>query len=292
MIEIGKMNRLCVVGLVEQGAYLEGGEQGEVFLPRKYFAKGSVLEGAYLQVFVTREVTGELVATTLKPLVMRDEVAALSVVEVRSDLGAFLAWGLQKDLLLPAQEMEFPVQAGQVVVVYVFLDPASDRVFASTRLRDHLSPLLPPYEIGQPVELLIVRPTPLGYIALVEGMHLGLLYQGVERLMAGQRTQGYIGGAREDGKLDLTLDSSGAHRVNSLTEEILEALRAAGGRLELDDASPPEAIREKFGASKKAFKQAVGSLYKQRLIELMRPGLALIREPGRLKKRGERIPGS
>ena len=292
MIEIGNYNRLCVVGLVDQGAYLDGGEKGEVFLPRKHFAKGSVREGAYMQVFVTRDVSGELVATTQRPLAMRGEFAALKVVEVKTDLGAFLAWGLQKDLLLPAEEMEFPVQPEQVVVVYVFLDPTSDRIFATTRLRDHVSPLPPPFEVGQPVNLMVVRETPLGYIALVEGSHLGLLYQSsvATRLEPGQKVLGYIGAVRDDGKIDLTLDSSGAHRVNSLTEEILAALAAAGGKLEIDDASPPEVIREAFGASKKAFKQAVGSLYKQRLISLTRPGIALISQPTVLKKRGERFP--
>ena len=122
MLEIGKINRLMVMGLVEQGAYLDAGDKGEVFLPRKHFAKGSVREGAYLQVFVTREVSGELVATTQRPLAMRGDFAALKVVDVRPDLGAFLAWGLQKDLLLPAEEMEFPVHAEQTVVVHLFLD--------------------------------------------------------------------------------------------------------------------------------------------------------------------------
>ena len=280
MALIGKTNSLRVTRETPQGFYLDGGDLGEILLPGIYIPRGSG-PGDELEVFVHRDSEDRLVATTDMPLAVVGEFALLRVVGVNPNVGAFLDWGLPKDLLLPFREMECPVKDGDWLVVYVHLDSKSDRIYASTRLAQHLDSEPPAYTIGQPVDLIIVRETPLGYIALVEQSHLGLLYhsQTPRPLHVGDRVPGYIGACRPDGKIDLTLESSGREAVTSLTEKILEALKANGGRLKLDDDSPPEAIRAAFGASKKAFKQAIGQLYRGRQIRLEKPGISLV--PGK-----------
>lgn len=290
MITIGKMNTLRVTEAVIEGLYLDGEEHGEIFLQSQAAAKRFV-EGDSTEAFVYRDVDGQVAATSLKPLVEVDQFALLRVTGLHPDIGAFLDWGLPKDLLMPSKEIDVPVQKGDLVVVFVFIDPATGKIFATSRLSDRVSPAPPDYEVGEPVDLIIVRPTPLGYIALINRSHLGLLYHSAlhEEMEVGQEVQGYIGAIRPDGKIDLTLDSSGAHRVNSLTEQILAALRRNDRRIAFDDSSSPDEIRVAFGASKKAFKQALGSLFKQRLIRFTHPGVELIQDPARAPKRGERI---
>jgi predicted RNA-binding protein (virulence factor B family) len=229
---------------------------------------------------VYRDADGRLLATMTKPLACVGEVAVLQVVGYMSGMGVFLDWGMEDEqLLMLTREQEAPVRKGEPVVVYLYEDPQTHRILASSRLEEHLRGAPADYHAGQPVQLLIIRETPLGYTALVEGSHVGLLYrpEGRAPLKPGDKVQGYIGTLRTDGKLDLTLDSSGRHAVGSLAERILEALRESGGRLEMDDDSMPEDIREKFGASKKAFKQAVGSLFRERKIVLTKPGMELVR---------------
>jgi predicted RNA-binding protein (virulence factor B family) len=172
------------------------------------------------------------------------------------------------------------------------LDEKTDRIIATTRLNRHLSRQRPPFKPAQPVALLITARTPLGYNAIVEGTHVGLLYHSNvgAPLQVGQQLNGFVSAVYPSGKIDLSLDASGYQRVASLTDRILEALKNNGGKLDFDDDSPPEVIRNHFEASKKAFKQALGSLYKQRRIEFTRPGIVAldIREekPGDWKPSG------
>jgi len=179
---------------------------------------------------------------------------------------------------LPFPEQEKPLRAGKKVVVAVCLDPRSNRIIASARLRRHLSQEPPQYATGQPVNLLITGRTPLGYNAIVEGLHLGLLYHDnfSAPLEAGQRLKGYVRKLREDGKIDLTLDAAGYKRVLPLKLQIVQALQNNGGKLAMDDDSSPALIREQFGVSKKSFKQALGALYKSRRIRFMNPGIELL----------------
>jgi predicted RNA-binding protein (virulence factor B family) len=280
MATIGKLNTLRVTRHSMPGYYLDGGELGEVLLPKRETPMGTKL-GDKLHVFVFRDVDGRLLATMKKPLAGVGEVAALRVVGFMTGMGVFLDWGMEdEDLLMPAREQEAPVKKGELVVVVLYEDSKSQRIFASSRLEEHLLGAPADYQAGQPVNLMIVRETPLGYTALVDGKHLGLLYrqEGRGPLKPGDKVQGYVGTLRSDGKLDLTLDSSGRHAVTSLADQILEALQKSGGKLELDDDSMPEDIREKFGASKKAFKQAVGALYRERKIRLTKPGIELVRQ--------------
>ena len=278
MAVIGKQNSLVALRDTPQGLYLDGGDMGEILLPGMYIPRG-VGVGDTVDVFVYRDSEDRLVATTEVPLATVDEFALLQVVGVNPKIGAFLDWGLKKDLLLPYREMENPVSEGDMVVVFIHLDPKTNRVHATTRLANHLSADPPSYTVGQPVELIVARETPLGYTCLVDQLHMGLLYhsQSPRQLLVGDVVQGYIGAGRTDGKIDLTLESSGRAAVSSLSEQIIKTLEAQGGRLKLDDDSPPEAIRAVFGASKKAFKQAVGQLYRAKRIRLDKPGISLVK---------------
>jgi len=279
MATLGRLNTLRVSRHSMPGYYLDGGELGEVLLPRREIPTGTKL-GDKLQVFVYFDADGRLLATMKQPLAIVGEVAALRVAGYMGGMGVFLDWGMEEQLLLPSREQEAPVRKGELVVVYVYEDSQTHRIVASSRLQEHLVGAPADYVAGQPVNLLIVRETPLGYTALVEGRHLGLLYrqEGRAPLNPGDKVQGYVGTLRADGKLDLTLDSSGRHAVTSLAEQILEALQSGGGRLDLDDDSMPEDIRARFGASKRAFKQAVGALFRERKIVLTKPGMKLVRE--------------
>ncbi len=277
MANIGRRNLLSIVRETTAGLYLDGGELGELLLPGRYIPR-DLVPSEPLDVFVYRDSEDRLVATTETPLVMVGEFACLNVVSVNRSIGAFLDWGLPKDLLLPFREQDPQVRAGQAVVVAVYLDEKTNRIVASTRLRKHLSRELPSYRDGQPVNLLVTGPTPMGYNAIVEDAHLGLLYHNnlATPLATGQRINGFVRTVRENGKIDLSLDASGYRRVGLLTEQIVQALEAAGGRLGFDDDSSPEVVRDAFGVSKTAFKQALGTLYKQRRIRFERPGIQLL----------------
>ncbi len=274
MAQIGKRNSLIVLHSTPHGIYLDGGEHGEILLPNRYIPKGTSL-GETLDVFIYRDSEDRLVATAEQPFATVGEFATLEVVSVNRNVGAFLNWGLLKDLLLPFREQADQVYVGDKVVAYILLDEKTDRIIATTRLNRHLSRERPPFRPAQPVSLLVTARTPLGYNAIVEGTHLGLLYHtnvGAP-LQVGQQLKGFISAVHPGGKIDLSLDASGYQRVASLTDRILEVLKNNGGRLEFDDDSPPEIIRRTFDASKKAFKQALGALYRQRRIEFTRPGI-------------------
>jgi predicted RNA-binding protein (virulence factor B family) len=226
------------------------------------------LVGESFEVFVHRDSEDRLVATTEAPRAVVGEFAALRVVSSSPQIGAFLDWGLSKDLLLPIREQSRRVGPGDWVVVYIFVDLKTDRIVATTRLNRHLNVTPPDYAEGQPVDLLITGRTELGYNAIISGAHAGLLYHNElpGPLKIGQKVDGYVRAVRPDGKIDLSINPSGYQRVAPLKEQILEALAEGGGSLQLGDGSSPEEIRDAFGVSKKAFKQAIGSLYRERLI--------------------------
>lgn len=274
MAKLGRINTLTVSHGTAHGAYLDGEEHGEILIPTRYIPSGTQL-GDRLEVFIYRDSEDRIIATTERPLAQVGEFATLRVVSVNRNVGAFLDWGLPKDLLLPFREQEEPLQVGDSVVVYLMVDPKSDRIVASARLNRHLEKRPPTYKVGQKVKLIITRQTPLGYNALVEGAHMGLLHRPPQSapLTPGQAIEGYVAAVRPGSKIDLSLDASGYQRVAPLTDQILARLKEAGGALPFDDESPPEQIREAFGVSKKAFKQATGALFRKRQIEFTRPGI-------------------
>jgi uncharacterized protein len=266
---IGKRSTLWVTRIATPGVYLDGGDRGEILLPGRFVPKGT-LAGEAFDVFVHRDSEDRLVATTEIPDAVVGEFAALRVVSANPRLGAFLAWGLSKDLLLPLREQSRRVSAGEWVVVYIFVDLKTDRIVATTRLNRHLNIVPPEYAEGQPVDLLVAGGTTLGYNAIINGAHMGLLFHNElpGPLKIGQKFVGYVRAVRPDGKIDLTINPAGYGRVAPLKEHLLEELRKSGGSLAFGDASSPEDIRRAFGVSKKSFKQALGALYRDRLITI------------------------
>jgi predicted RNA-binding protein (virulence factor B family) len=276
MAQLGQFNTLAVVRESPHGLYLDGGALGEILLPRRYIAPGTA-PGANLRVFVYRDSEDRLVATTGTPLAVVGECASLRVVSVKPGVGAFLHWGLEKDLLLPLREQTRPLMPHDWVIVHVAIDTKSDRIIATARLNRWLDKTPAAYKSGERVKLLIECETPLGFRAIVNHTHHGLLLRGdlAGPLVIGQTLDGYVKMVREDGKIDLSLEPVGYRRIAPLTERILEKLRASGGRIPFHDKTPPEEIRAAFGVSKKAFKQALGALYRDRLIRIEPDGIRL-----------------
>jgi uncharacterized protein len=280
-IMIGKRCTLSVTRVATPGVFLDGGARGEILLPGRYVPQGTI-PGESFDVFVHRDSEDRIVATTEIPKGVVGEFVGLRVISANPTVGAFLDWGLSKDLFLPIREQSKRVNAGDFVVVYIFVDLKTDRIVATTRLNRHLNVMPPEYVEGQAVELLISGRTELGYNAIIASAHMGLLYHNElpGPLEIGQRIDGYVRSVRPDGKIDLSINPAGYGRVAPLKEQIVEALVKRGGQLALSDSSSPEEIREAFGVSKKAFKQAIGALYRERLITLESPGIRLVGRPG------------
>ena len=277
MAILGKRNTLAIVRASQPVLYLDGGELGEILLPGRYIP-ADLAPKQKMDVFVYRDSEDRLVATTETPNAMVGEFAYMKVVNVHPQVGAFLDWGLSKDLLVPFREQEFPLHIGDWAVVYVCLDVKTNRILASTRLNRHLNRDTPAYRDGQPVNILITSKTPLGYNAIVENAHRGLLYKNnlATALKIGAKLKGFVRTVRSGGKIDLSLDAAGYKRVAPLTNQIVEMLEHNAGRLDFDDDSLPVVIRQNFGVSKKTFKQALGKLYKTRRIAFLKPGIQLL----------------
>ncbi|MGB0257874.1 MAG: CvfB family protein [Coraliomargarita sp.] len=280
MADIGKFNRLRIVEESEHGLYLDGEGRDNILLPNRYVMPDMAI-GEEVEVFLYNDSEDRLVATTEKPFAQVGEYAYLEVLDVKANVGAFLDWGLSKDLLLPYREQgDLHLRKGDGVIVAVYLDEYTDRIVASTRLHRHLSDTKPDYKSNQPVDVLVYAESPLGYKAIVDRKHRGLLFysETSDKLEPGDQFTGYVRKVRAGGKIDLRRDPSGYDRVGPLTDQILKALQAAGGSLPFNDRSSPESIRDTFDCSKKAFKQALGALYKQRTIEFAEGGIRLIAE--------------
>lgn len=275
--EIGKTDRLKIVKIRDHGVYLDGAELGEILLPRRYMPENCD-EGDTLEVFVYMDSDDTLVATTEKPRAQLGQFAYLKVVSV-SEYGAFLDWGLRKDLLVPFAEQVGEMVTGRYYIVRIYLDN-SGRIAASQKLDRFLDRQPPRYRRHQPVALLIAERTDIGYKAIVDNAHWGVLYQDevFQPLRYGQRVTGYIKKVRADGKIDLFLQEPGYGKTDAVADAILERLRNEGGFLPLHDRSPPEAIYAMFGISKKAFKLGISALYRERRITLEKEGLRLIEE--------------
>lgn len=276
MAQLGVRNFLTVLRESASGLHLDGGEAGEILLPGREIPQGTRLDDR-LDVFLYRDSEDRLIATTAVPLVMAGEFAAMEVVDYRPGTGAFLGWGLPKDLLLPIREQTGHITVGDRVLVHVYVDRRSERLTASMRLDRFLDRTPPPYDNGQPVSLIIANETPLGTNAIVNGAHWGLLYQTdlAFPLIPGQQVEAFVRAVRDDGKIDLSLDPMGYQRVKPLAQQILAILETGGGYSPYDDTSSPEEIRDIFQTSKKAFKQALGALYRDRRIRFEKPGIRL-----------------
>ncbi|MCK9608275.1 MAG: S1-like domain-containing RNA-binding protein [Methylomonas sp.] len=274
MIELGKLNTLTISNQRDNQAYLDGGELGEIALVDKD-VKGQV--GDSLQVFVYIDGKNQTIATTQKPKAQADEVAWLKVVSL-SHAGAFLDWGLPKDLLLPFSEQKGKMVEGRSVLVRLFLDE-NNRIAASMLLDDFIQDEAFYYKDGQAVTLIIADETALGFKAVVDHKYWGVLYKNeiFQPLQRGQILSGFIKKVRPDRKLDLILSREKyGQKVDSTSEKILAVLEKHGGYIGLTDKSPPEMIYDTFAVSKKVFKQAIGGLYKQRRIVIEDKGIRLV----------------
>ena len=277
MAQLGKRNLLTIVRSAQPGLYLDGGPQGEILLPGKYIPAGAIV-GGKVEVFVYRDSEDRLVATTQQPLASVGELAYLKVAAINPRVGVFLDWGLEKDLLLPMREMDGPLNPGDRAVVMVVLDERTDRLIASARFNRRLDQTPPHYHEGESVRLLVASKSPLGFNLVVNNAHRGLIYHTdiTGTLKIGDVVPGYVRAIRPDGKLDLALGQAGHRRIGPMSEQVLAVLTAKGGRLPYHDNSIPEEIREVFGMSKKAFKQAIGALFKEQRIYIEPDGIRLV----------------
>ncbi|QXD25113.1 GntR family transcriptional regulator [Opitutia bacterium ISCC 51] len=276
MVELGKQNSLKPVRDSASGCYLDGGELGEILLPKKFMTE-ELRQAESISVFVYKDSEDRLVATTETPKAMVGQFATLEVLSANPKVGAFLDWGLSKDLLLPFREHKSDPMEGDYCVVYILVDELSGRIIASERLTEFVDQEPSAYESEEEVDLLVIDETPLGYKAIINDKHLGLLYHSdlSEPLEYGQWIVGYVSQVREDGKIDLRRDRSGYKRLEPIAEQILEALNANEGVLPFNDKSSPESIRAEFDVSKQAFKRAIGTLYKQKRIRIKEDGIVL-----------------
>ena len=275
MLNIGKINKLNVVKKQGADVYLDNGTSGKVLLADKKMS-ATCQVGDTLEVFVYVDSEGHLAATTKIPLAQVDDIAWLKVVSLNY-VGAFLDWGLPKDLLVPFSEQHHEMEVGKSYLVKVFLDD-KNRIAATTKIDRFISDEAVDFEDGQKVSLIIAEKTELGFKAIVNNTHWGLLYQNelFQPLRKGQKLDGYIKKIRDDQKIDLSLHHPGYGKVVSLTDNILIKLKENDGVLMLSDKSPPEAIYAAFGVSKKVFKQAIGALYKKKLITIDKNGIRLV----------------
>jgi predicted RNA-binding protein (virulence factor B family) len=275
MLNIGKINTLTIVKKQGPDIYLDNGLSAKVLLADKKPPENCQV-GDALEVFVYVDSEGHLAATTKIPLAQVDDIAWLKVVSLNY-VGAFLDWGLPKDLLVPFSEQHHEMEVGKSYLVKVFLDD-KNRIAATTKIDRFIEDESIDFEVGQKVSLIIADKTELGFKAIVNNTHWGLLYQNelFQPVKRGQKLNGYIKQIREDGKIDLILQEPGYGKVISLTDTILNKLNKNNGALALSDKSPPEAIYATFGVSKKVFKQAIGALYKKQLITIDKDGIKLV----------------
>lgn len=274
-ILLGKYNQLEVVKFVDFGLYLNGGDDGEILLPKRYIPEGTK-EGDLLNVFLYLDNEERLVATTQNPLIQVGEFGYLEVSWV-NQYGAFLNWGLMKDLFVPFREQKMRMVQGKSYIVYCYQDEESFRLMASAKVDKFLSKDRPPYEAGEQVNILIWQKTELGFKAIVENKYAALLYDSeiFQPLHTGMQLKAFVKQVREDGKIDLILQKAGPRKVDDFAETLLKYIREHNGFTSFNDKSDAEEIYQTFGVSKKTFKKAVGELYKMRLIILQPDGISL-----------------
>ncbi|MDE6377691.1 MAG: GntR family transcriptional regulator [Duncaniella sp.] len=276
MVKIGTYNTLRVVRNVDFGAYLADDGGTEILLPARYIDK-PLHKDEKLEVFVYKDNEGRLICTTEHPFAQVGEFAFLQVTDV-NHTGAFLDWGLMKELLVPYSEQTVRLSRGMVIPVYVYLDDASKRVVASAKIDKFLGNVYPDLRTGDKVKALIYKHTDNGYKAIVNNLYHGIFYENelYSPLVIGEEVTAYVNRVRPDGKIDLLLNGGNDGRIDRLADTITARLQSAHAHtLHLSDSSSPEAIRAEFGCSKKDFKKALGSLYKSGAINLLPDSITL-----------------
>ncbi len=277
-IRLGQFNKLRVVRSVEFGLYLDGGREGDILIPSRYVPEGTWI-GDELEVFLYLDHEERLIATTEEPLAQVGDFAFLKVSWV-NQYGAFLDWGLMKDLFCPFHEQKKKMEIGDSYIVHVHLDEESYRIMASAKVEKYLQKPKDDADLkhGTKVEILIWQKTDLGFKAIINNKYAGLIYSNevFRHVQTGDRMNAYIDCIREDGKIDLTLQKTGREHTEEFSEKLLFYLQNNGGRCHLGDKSPADEIYERFNVSKKVFKHAIGDLYRKRLIVINEDGIRLI----------------
>ncbi len=276
MVEVGKMNTLPMSRSSDFGLFLDGGELGEILMPKRYVKKGYRV-GEDVEVFVYLDSEDRLTAIPEKPKAMVGEFALLSTVDVTS-VGAFLDWGMPKDLFVPFREQRLKMRKGEAHLVYLYYDRASGRIVGSSKLDKYLESSQRAYASGEEVDLMIWQKTDLGYKAIINNERWGMVFfnEVHQTLERGQRVKGFIKQMRPDGKIDLCLQKPGYEKVTALTDVILNHLKANDGFMPITAKTPPQEINDLFGVSKKTYKNAIGALYKKRLITINDDGVRLV----------------
>ena len=277
MLQIGRFNTLTLTRFTDHGAYVDGGDVGEILVPKAY-VRPEWRPGDTQRLFVYLDQSERLVATAESPLAQVGDFACLEVAWV-NEHGAFLSWGVMKDLFVPFREQRRTMEVGEHHVVYVYIDEATGRLAATAKVDRYLRPAPSrDYHRGRTVQLLAWQRSPLGMKVIVDNAYAGLIYAGeaYDRLpRRGEMLEGTVVQLRPDGRLDISLQRIGKGRFRDFADVLLDALREAGGVLPFTDRSEPEVIAERFEVSKKTFKRAVGTLYKQHLITLSDEGIRL-----------------
>lgn len=276
MIEIGYTNRMKIVRFTSNGAYLDGEDLGEVLLPKRFLTP-EMKEGAEISAFLYFDSQDRLTATIQHPYTEINRFAYLECVAVTS-MGAFLSWGLDKDLLVPKSEQKDKFVKGKKYFVYVYLDEVSQRIVASNRINRFLQPGDPEYNEGDKCEIFIAQPADLGYKVIVDNAHWGMVYfsELFREVKPGDYTYGFVKKVRDDMRIDIMLEKNSAKLVDKTEQEIYARIKECGGFLPFSDKSSPEEIQKEFQVSKKVFKKAVGGLYKSKLIEITNNGLKIV----------------
>ena len=275
MVNIGKYNTLRVIKEVGFGVYLDGENEGEILMPSRYVPDNCQI-GDYVDVFIYLDSEDRPIATTEKPYAQVGEFAMLRVKSVNK-IGTFLDWGIMKDLLVPFREQKVTMTEERSYLVYIYVDEQSQRIVASAKLNKFLNKSVPEYVTGQEVDLIIESETDLGYKAIVNNLHWGILYENevFEQLSKGLKIKGYIKKIRTDNKIDLSMHPLGYEKIDPISQMILDDLKKQGGFIAVSDKSDAEHVYRIFGISKKSFKQAAGALYKSRLITIGTDGIRL-----------------
>ena len=276
MAELGKVNRLKIIRTVEFGVYLDALNLGEILMPIRYVPSGSK-EGDEVEVFISLDSEDRLIATTDKPVAMVGEFGYMEVVGV-SQYGAFVDWGLMKDLFVPFREQKLKMEQGRSYLIRVYIDKETNRIAGSGRIERFLDNTPPDFEVGQEVDLYIYSESEMGFSAIINNTHTGILYHSelFKVVRKGMRTKGFIKKIREDDKIDLSLEPIGyKKKIDDLSQRVLDALAKSNGFLALSDKTDPDVIYNALDMSKKNFKKSIGSLFKAGLITISDEGIKL-----------------
>jgi len=276
MADIGKYNTLSVVTVTEKGAYLNAGELGEVLLPNRYIPENCKVDDK-ITVFIYVDSAERIIATTDKPLGQVDEFVSLKVKQLNK-MGAFLDWGLPKDLLVPFNQQHSPMEEGKYYLVRIFLDTTTNRIAASSKLDKYIDIWPADYQKWDKVKLMIGGKTDLGFKAIINDKHWGLLYDNeiFQPLRVGKIVDGFIKNIREDGRIDLSLSRSGEGKVKDFADKLLAHIAENDGFSPLHDKSSPELIQRTLGVSKKTFKATLGNLLKKGKVTIEKNGIRLL----------------